>query len=690
MAFSAAFVLSAPLFAADTSAVSGNAAQDTSASFELGKVTVTGKTARKSFETVTAAEMASRNKTDVAKALELLPGLTAVKVGGRNESNIYIRGFDNRQATMFLDGIPVYVPYDGNIDLARFTTFDISEISVEKGAVSTMYGANTMGGVINLVTRKPVAPLDLSVKTGWESRDGGLAAANIGTRIGNFYALGSISYLNRNSVILSSDYIPTKLQHTDKLGNSYHEDWKANVKAGYENPSVGEFSIIATSQNGRKGTPAYLGTDSTEKARFWKWPYYDKTSIYSINKIKLGSAGYLKVPLYYDRFKNSVFAYDDTNYSAMEYKSSFKSWYDDFSAGGSVEFGTAAIPYNNLKVNVQYKDDNHSEKNTSNDTSKATGSSTFVDKPDARCRDYTMSFNVENAISLLDGRLTLVPGGSASRRTAMRAENVIEPDSKKNPYHYEIESYPLEKENGWNLQLASYFSFNNANTINASISRRTRFPTIKERYSYKLGKGIPNPGLKPESAIQGELGYLGEPVDHLMLQFSGFISEIDDVIQEINVQPGVTQNRNAGEARFYGYDFGTYYTVLPNMPAFNKLILSVNCSYIKRRNRSNPELLFTDVPDHKIIFSLEYSPVTWASLLWTTQFDSKRYGKTNGTQVAPAFAVEDVSARVTYRGITLNAGVNNIFDADYCIDEGYPEPGRNYYTNVSYDFKLKR
>jgi outer membrane cobalamin receptor len=34
--------------------------------------------------------------------------------------------------------------------------------------------------------------------------------------------------------------------------------------------------------------------------------------------------------------------------------------------------------------------------------------------------------------------------------------------------------------------------------------------------------------------------------------------------------------------------------------------------------------------------------------------------------------------------------VNNILDANYSLLEGYPEPGRNYYTNLSYDFKLKR
>ena len=67
----------------------------------------------------------------------------------------------------FIDGIPVYVPYDGYVDFNRFSTADLSTIQVSKGFSSVAYGPNTLGGAINLVSRKPVAALEGDVSVGF-------------------------------------------------------------------------------------------------------------------------------------------------------------------------------------------------------------------------------------------------------------------------------------------------------------------------------------------------------------------------------------------------------------------------------------------------------------------------------------------------------------------------------------------
>ena len=52
---------------------------------------------------------------------------------------IYIRGFDLRSVPVLIDGIPVYVPYDGYVDLSRFLYFDLAEVQIAKGYTSAVF-----------------------------------------------------------------------------------------------------------------------------------------------------------------------------------------------------------------------------------------------------------------------------------------------------------------------------------------------------------------------------------------------------------------------------------------------------------------------------------------------------------------------------------------------------------------------
>ena len=154
--------------------------------FQLGEVTVYGSPVD-SINVVSTQKIENFNRTDVSNALNLLPGITLANVGPRNESVVYLRGFDLRQVPVFIDGVPVYVPYDGYVDLGRFTTFDLSQINVSKGFASILYGANTMGGAINLVSRRPINKFEMNARAGIFSGDGFRWNVNAGTNLGNFY-----------------------------------------------------------------------------------------------------------------------------------------------------------------------------------------------------------------------------------------------------------------------------------------------------------------------------------------------------------------------------------------------------------------------------------------------------------------------------------------------------------------------
>jgi iron complex outermembrane receptor protein len=91
--------------------------EEASQTFQLGTVDVRDNRDAVSGDEqrLGASEMRLRNADTVADAVRQLPGATLSR-NSRNEEMIYLRGFDPRQVPVFVDGVPLYVPYDGYVD----------------------------------------------------------------------------------------------------------------------------------------------------------------------------------------------------------------------------------------------------------------------------------------------------------------------------------------------------------------------------------------------------------------------------------------------------------------------------------------------------------------------------------------------------------------------------------------------
>lgn len=133
--------------------------------FTLGQIEVVENIGgvQKSDTNVVTVDEQQMQKDEIKRLSQVAystPGIYVDKKGPRAEQNFYVRGFDSRRVPLFIDGIPVYVPYDGNADYGRFSTFDLSRIDISKSSSSVLYGPNTMGGAINLITKKPNKELE--------------------------------------------------------------------------------------------------------------------------------------------------------------------------------------------------------------------------------------------------------------------------------------------------------------------------------------------------------------------------------------------------------------------------------------------------------------------------------------------------------------------------------------------------
>ncbi|HEX5726510.1 MAG TPA: TonB-dependent receptor, partial [Longimicrobiaceae bacterium] len=93
---------------------------------------------------------------DIAMLLNETSGLrvqtTAPSLGG---ASVRVQGLRGRYTQVLSDGLPLYGGQSGALSLLQIPPMDLGQVEVIKGAASALYGASALGGVVNLVSRRP-------------------------------------------------------------------------------------------------------------------------------------------------------------------------------------------------------------------------------------------------------------------------------------------------------------------------------------------------------------------------------------------------------------------------------------------------------------------------------------------------------------------------------------------------------
>jgi iron complex outermembrane recepter protein len=633
--------------------------------FTLGEVVVTaeGESVQGSVSQVDEAMLRQLNRDDLSEALDLMPGVAVSRTAARNERTVSVRGLDVKHVPLFMDGIPVYVMYDGYSDYGRFTTFDVSRIEVSKGAASVLYGFNTMGGGINVVTKRPENPFEANAGIGLASGDTTKAYANVGGNLGKWYFQGGASYLDRDYYELSDDFKPTETEDGDKRDNSYITDKKISFKIGFRPTDDDEYAISYSKQEAEKGNPVYTGYDNTQKIRYWQWPQWDKESVYFNSKTGIGEKSYVKTRIYYDKYDNSLFGYDDDTYTTQTKKSAFKSWYNDDTYGGSVEIGTTLLGRNDLKAAFHYKRDRHKEHDEG--------------EPKRTFRDEYYSVAVEDTVTITE-KLSARVGASYDWQKALEAQDY---DSDTDT----ISDFPTKDASSFNPQAGLFYGFSDTHSAYLTVARKSRFATLKDRYSYRFGTTLPNADLDPEIAVNYDLGFEAA-IDRFTFGGALFFSDIEDYIQFARIpdpdDPSSTiqQNRNIGEVQIHGVEASLAFRITDSMRG------GVNYTYTEWDNRSSDDKI-TGIPEHKFVFYAIYTLFDRLDLSADSTTYSGQYSSSDGVRETDDFTVVNAKAAVSLiKGLSVEAGVNNLFDENYAFDEGFPEEGINYFANLTHRF----
>jgi len=88
--------------------------------------------------------------------LDMVPGLHVERRGGDGQySTVTMRGSTSAQVTIYVDGVPQNLGVDGAIDLSLIPVSNVARIEIYRGYVPARFSGAPIGGVINIVTKKP-------------------------------------------------------------------------------------------------------------------------------------------------------------------------------------------------------------------------------------------------------------------------------------------------------------------------------------------------------------------------------------------------------------------------------------------------------------------------------------------------------------------------------------------------------
>jgi vitamin B12 transporter len=102
---------------------------------------------------ITRKDIEERAAREIADVLREVPGLTISRTGSLGKtSSVFMRGASSKQTLALWNGIEINDPYFSGYNWGQLSTAGVEKIEVVRGPFSSLYGADAVGGVINIIT----------------------------------------------------------------------------------------------------------------------------------------------------------------------------------------------------------------------------------------------------------------------------------------------------------------------------------------------------------------------------------------------------------------------------------------------------------------------------------------------------------------------------------------------------------
>jgi len=599
--------------------------------FNLGEIVVTAEKVSQQYSSlieISKNEINARSAMSAGEVLDQVPG-AFVRTGYKNSTEIRVRGFEPEDIKILIDGRPLNPPYYGKVDLSMIPLDNIEKIKILKGPSSSLYGANAMGGVINIISSNPPPEGELKFKALYGSNRTSNLNVTYGKSINSFNFRVSASRSSSKGFSLSDDFKPTTLEDGGLRDNSDYRHINLDAKIGYVIPGRHVYSVSAGYYTSEKGLPSGI-----DEPRFWRFTEWGRSYLDFSWRMIIRKNLNVRTKLFYDKFKNRLIDYEDDSYSYSNIY--FDSLHDNKDYGSLITLEYEHSKNALISMGLSLKND-------------------IMDISD-ETYDYAEKHNILTSSISLQGEFS--PFRYMYLSLGSSFNNLSYDEFSRN-------------NSAFSSSFSMIYHYSDVSSISAGVSREIRFPTLHHLYSRSSG----NLDLKEEYAIKWELSYERKFFKTVRTRIDIFRNNVKDMIER--TKKGY-RYFNLEKAHFQGFE------VLIDTDFYPGSNIKFEYSYLNSKNYATGEPVPFN-PAHKLNVKIQQSIPYNVDLSLFSRFVSEVLSYEGGR--CDPFVVFDFKVdKYLKNGAMLFFSLKNIFDTNYEEEKGFPMPGRNFSAGLSRTF----
>lgn len=474
-------------------------ARDTTPDFSIPGLTVSVTRAVTTSGGASALEvqldsLAHRPAPTLEEVLREMP-LVIVRQNSRGQTQPALRGGEDRQIAILMDGVPLTLGWDHRTDLSIVPLTAARNVRLVRGLSSVLHGPNVLGGVVEIDVARgsgsQTAPDPLTASVAVDHLGGRSLALSGGRRFdgeGEWVVRAGAGYHERPGFALpggideeDGQRIAFLRDDDDFRLNSDETRFDAFFSGRYLSPAGAWASLSMSGFTTERGVPPEAHLDDP---RLWRYPDQDRfIAAFTAGTGQRGTrwgVGDVEASVGVDLGRTEIDQFESVAFDEIDGGEIG----DDLTLTLRLLADHSLGERGELRTALTYADVSHDE------TLDGSGVNEF------RQRLWSLGTEVEWRL----GGLLGIPGTSGTRLSAgVAVDGADTPESGDKP--------PLGTLWEWGGRLGFSTLLTGGDVmLHGSVSRRTRFPALRELYSGALGRFVPNPELRPELLTGGELG----------------------------------------------------------------------------------------------------------------------------------------------------------------------------------------